>query len=226
MLFRAWDADQPGGQVYHEQQRQRCCGVHAVNNLLQLPPDSDGHLQKREADSIATDLRDADARASGVWSVLPCPASTYHSRVPCYGGNYDVDVLVEALRRRGCHITEHWIVSCKRSMQNFRSGLAQWLPRSPSTVGRLRGLLLNRRSRLGRGRHWLCLAPSGPGGAWLCHDSACRQPAALGGEAEGTTWADSIARHVEADLRRAMCLRQCLPGSPSPVHIFAVCSPS
>uniref|UniRef100_A0A8C3UX40 Josephin-2 n=1 Tax=Catharus ustulatus TaxID=91951 RepID=A0A8C3UX40_CATUS len=70
------------GGVYHERQRLELCALHALNNLLQQP-----WLSKAEADGICRRLS-------------PHSRPNPH-RSPLGTGNYDVNVVMAALRTRG-----------------------------------------------------------------------------------------------------------------------------
>eukprot|EP00747_Dinoflagellata_sp_TGD_P072213 gnl/TRDRNA2_/TRDRNA2_157379_c0_seq2.p1 gnl/TRDRNA2_/TRDRNA2_157379_c0~~gnl/TRDRNA2_/TRDRNA2_157379_c0_seq2.p1 ORF type:complete len:129 (-),score=19.29 gnl/TRDRNA2_/TRDRNA2_157379_c0_seq2:415-801(-) len=121
--------------VYFEQQALmvQCCGVHTVNNLLQLRPENAAHFRKDEADAIAVGLHEEDAAARGIWihwvsSWLPC-INPYRSSCPCFG-NYDISVLAEALHARGYGITAHWAVAQSDRLPYIREDLDRVLPDS------------------------------------------------------------------------------------------------
>eukprot|EP00444_Apocalathium_aciculiferum_P058984 CAMPEP_0183592766 /NCGR_PEP_ID=MMETSP0371-20130417/168590_1 /TAXON_ID=268820 /ORGANISM="Peridinium aciculiferum, Strain PAER-2" /LENGTH=169 /DNA_ID=CAMNT_0025804323 /DNA_START=30 /DNA_END=535 /DNA_ORIENTATION=+ len=116
----------------------------------------------------------------------------YRTVWPCCAGDYDLEVLLQALQRRRFGLGGYWPVAHEEAVTAFCAELAE------PADGPIQGLLVNRPSNVGCGRHWYCLVPStddashraeggssGSGGAapeppqlgdWLCQDSG--QPAA------------------------------------------------
>jgi len=228
------------GEIYLERQRRMCCGVHTVNNLLQLRPGDAAHFEKADADAIASQLLAADDEAAAavptsgsllaqlanilaVW--LPC-RNPYRSGIPCCG-DYDVEVLREALRQRGCSVVGHWAVSQEGALGPVEKGLAQ-LVLSPTTDGPLVGLVVNRPSQLGIGRHWYCLlhadarassapppprpppppppppppaAPAALAPAWYCLDSNCHKAVPVLGAGQPARVQADATSDVEAVIR-------------------------
>ncbi|KAL1503064.1 hypothetical protein AB1Y20_011130 [Prymnesium parvum] len=130
-------------QVYHEKQLSSLCGVHALNNLLQGPVFGAGDLA-----DIALEL---DRQEAALLSEAPSPGAGSH-RVDPRTGDFSIEVLAEALARRGvrlvnadhaevaevaafspeqaegflCHIKSHWL--SLRSMAGLWWNLDSRLP--------------------------------------------------------------------------------------------------
>lgn len=218
-----------GDGLYHERQPflTECCGVHTINNLLQLRPDNPGHLRKAAADSIAAQLYSEDLKEGRAKRWCPCTwlseccVNPYRSML----GNYDIEVLIEALRRLGCCIDGMWVVysddvDSPDCLKVFRDDVV-------ARGGKFCGLIVNRKARYSSGRHWYCLAPHGQDGSWVCHDSSLREPAGLAADPVASA-VDALLLHFTTLLRqqqRAARMRSCLgfwQASANPLYIFAV----
>jgi josephin len=159
------DAEATGSLMpapYHERQRLMRCGQHAINNLLGV-----ASVTSSELDAIARELDEGGLGLAHRWPLL---------------GNYDVNVILVALQRRG-YEAEWWD---RRKRQDELQAALCSMAASAAVVG----ALLNVRSRprlLGGlvplGRHWLALRPVAANGQrsqqWLDVDSDLEQPAVL-----------------------------------------------
>lgn len=81
--------------LFHQKQILLNCAVHCLNNLYQ-----EAWLSSQQMDAIADEMARAE-NLSPWWS-------PYRSFIPRVG-NYDVLVLVEALKKRGGAITSHYL---------------------------------------------------------------------------------------------------------------------
>eukprot|EP00811_Abedinium_folium_P007213 NODE_16654_length_984_cov_4.256709.p1 GENE.NODE_16654_length_984_cov_4.256709~~NODE_16654_length_984_cov_4.256709.p1 ORF type:complete len:244 (+),score=50.66 NODE_16654_length_984_cov_4.256709:133-864(+) len=237
--------------AYFERQRQALCALHAINNLLQLPPDAEGHFGKAEADRIAVELyatelaslfehtssraRRLRARVLGWFSSNLLCCNPLRSLVPCKG-DYDLQVMLTALDRRGyCAVSHH---VCGRVHELHAPRIRSEVHEELAAGGGARalvGLIVSQPSRIFTGRHWLCYVPFGHCGAWLCLDSERRAPLELGGDDDGATMgvraaAELVPEPVFEHLRARLCQWQ-LPScllcglvKRRPLHILAVCS--
>ncbi|XP_077645946.1 josephin-2 [Lonchura striata] len=140
-------------EPYHERQRRQLCALHALNNLLQRP-----WLSQASADRICQRL-------------APRARPNPH-RSPLGTGNYDVNVVMAALRSLG--LAALW-----------------WDKRRPLerlALPHVLGLLLNVPSRVALGAlrlplarpHWLCVRRLGR--LFYNLDSKLPAPAAIGHE--------------------------------------------
>lgn len=83
-------------------------------------------------------------------------------------GNYDVNVLEVALRRRGLAMRWH---DSRQALEPVLAELEGAAPRG--------GLLLNEAARWFGGRHWRAFKPHGAAGGWLDLDSRLPAPRPL-----------------------------------------------
>mmetsp|Transcript_20104 Transcript_20104/g.36377 ORF Transcript_20104/g.36377 Transcript_20104/m.36377 type:complete len:258 (+) Transcript_20104:56-829(+) len=238
--------------VYHEQQSCRRCGLHAVNNLLQLQPQHVGYLSVAEANSIAESLFHEDCVASravsqqgrqpaglaqcAYWVRLvlePC-LTPYRSAFPCFSGDYDIQVLAEALRRRRCEFVGHWMASpaaFTESMENLQRGLEELILHRQRQKGsdiKFCGLIVNRPACLG-GRHWYALlSPNMNASAtWIFSDSIKPSPVPLmqaetaGHDRSASMEIEAVTGHLQQQLADS---RRCAPvcGWTRVWHVFAV----
>jgi len=226
--------------------------LHAVNNLLQLRPHSAGYLSAAEANSIAESLFYEDCETSLVhghqgarrlgpaqcayWvrhMLKPC-LTPYRSAFPCFSGDYDIQVLSEALRRRRCAFVGHWMVSpaaVSESMENLRRGLEELISyrqRQKGFNAELCGFIVNRPTWFG-GRHWYALVSPNvnPTSRWILSDSINPSPVplmqAVTGLDDHSTGVDidAVARHLQQQL--VHCHRRApFCGWARVWHVFAV----
>jgi len=82
---------------YHERQRLRRCGLHAVNNLLQRRA-----YTAADFDRLASEI----PRGVGDSGLLSAWVPQYRSALPGIG-NYDASVLLVALARQGLECQQH-----------------------------------------------------------------------------------------------------------------------
>lgn len=147
---------------YHERQRLMRCGQHAINNLLGM-----ASVTSSELDAIARELSEGGLGLAHRWPIL---------------GNYDINVILIALQRRG-YEAEWW--DRRKRQDELQATLC-----STAASAAIVGALLNVRSRprllgglLPFGRHWLALRPVAANGPpsqqWLDVDSDLEQPAVL-----------------------------------------------
>ncbi|KAM3128595.1 Josephin-1 [Paramecium bursaria] len=73
--------------IYHEKQEYWQCGLHAVNNILQLRNE---RFKKEEFDKIANDLYEQSTKE----------ISMFNPHKSMFIGNYDANVLIIALQRK------------------------------------------------------------------------------------------------------------------------------
>eukprot|EP00511_Aplanochytrium_stocchinoi_P006024 CAMPEP_0204827412 /NCGR_PEP_ID=MMETSP1346-20131115/4880_1 /ASSEMBLY_ACC=CAM_ASM_000771 /TAXON_ID=215587 /ORGANISM="Aplanochytrium stocchinoi, Strain GSBS06" /LENGTH=189 /DNA_ID=CAMNT_0051955827 /DNA_START=98 /DNA_END=664 /DNA_ORIENTATION=+ len=151
----------------HEQQRLQLCGLHTVNNLLQLSTESseDRAATKKELDEIADDLALAEQNLYAEDPLIPRVASLSltgllrsRHRTPVFG-NYSIEVLETALQRRGFKTS--WIdvdkhLNCFESVTDDHE---TEIVESEEEEGKIIGYIVNVKSRnlLSRlffGRHW------------------------------------------------------------------------
>ncbi|KAK9734724.1 hypothetical protein RND81_04G159300 [Saponaria officinalis] len=124
-------------EIYHERQRLQLCLLHALNNLFQ---EKDA-FTRSNLDKIAEELIDYDPTPEK-WTLISAVFKPHHNLIT---GNYDVNVLIAALERRGKKVVWH----DKRNGSN--------------SIGfdGLMGILLNvsvrRYGGFWKGRHWVAL---------------------------------------------------------------------
>lgn len=219
------------GSLYHERQTQRCCGLHAVNNLLQAPPGSESHVSKADADALADSLeakdkeeelqKEAEAAKSGLkarpcFPEIPTCRSTYRSSIPFLGGDYDIQVLVEALKTKGAEVVEEWALSSEKACESI--GTYVQAATTASDSDDFLGLLLNRPARLGPGRHWYCLLHRS--GRWIMLDSAESEPLEF---SAGMSAVDCVQKHLKEEQQRMSWCPNCWCfGSTRVLFVFAV----
>ncbi|CAM9345964.1 unnamed protein product [Ectocarpus sp. 12 AP-2014] len=93
--------------MYHERQRMMQCAMHALNNLFQEPW-ANRELMERLALELGN--REAALRSeSGLRRLLINP---YKSVIPMVG-DYDVNVVLEALKLRECRVSLHVVFNAK-----------------------------------------------------------------------------------------------------------------
>lgn len=166
--------------VYHERQERMYCARHALNAMV-APSGGDAEaapepalVTTEELDGIAEELA-AETEAAGI----PKPGllgflgfSPHRSALGL--GNWDVNVVLRALRRRGLHAA--WF--------DRRKGVdALPLGDVDTADGALLGVIVNRRSRymlVLTSYHWFTLRLDAQGVWWNC-DSALARPKRLGG---------------------------------------------
>lgn len=146
----------PAPHIYHERQRRLCCGVHTLNNLFQHH-----WLEAKAMDEAATRVASSMGSNNGINGLFNTAA--YRSVVP-FLGNYDILVLLEALKVKKAHFSHH-LLQNQRLDADLRE-LRELLADSSSAISpRVRGIIINRRSGnsvlrwLFDGRHWLALVP-------------------------------------------------------------------
>lgn len=132
--------------MYHEQQTRMLCGIHATNNFLQRKV-----YTKEMFDEIATRL------------FLESPEKDMYRFNPHkykFFGNYDINVVMEALRLEGFN--------------------TEWFPKTDPEKSLtalfweddVRGIIINTPTSMGR--HWTCLRKgSHRGESAVYHDSKC-----------------------------------------------------
>ncbi|CAK0870891.1 unnamed protein product [Prorocentrum cordatum] len=213
----------PALEPYHERQRGWQFGARGEQPAAggwrsEAPPGAPRHLPRAEAGAIAR-AQLAEDRISRVARSGCLPASRDACSSAAWlavGGNYDLQALLAALDRRGCHAAGHWAVETRGDVDRLERELGELA--AGDAAPRVRGLLLNRRSRWSLGRHWYCLAASGRDGAWLCHDSTRGGPDPV---AAGSL-AAAAAEVARAELAQpCRCLRLC-SGRGSALHVFAI----
>ncbi|CAO2840809.1 unnamed protein product [Amaranthus hypochondriacus] len=134
-------AEQILSEVYHERQRLQFCLLHALNNLFQ---EKDA-FNRADLDRIAEELI-LDDPIHVKWNPISFVFKPHHNLIT---GNYDVNVLITALEKRGKNVVWH----------DRRNG-ASSIVLDGSENG-LMGIVLNVPVRmyggLWKNRHWLTL---------------------------------------------------------------------
>ncbi|XP_074289902.1 josephin-like protein [Silene latifolia] len=150
--------DQNKSEIYHERQRLQLCLLHALNNLFQ---EKDA-FSRAVLDEIAEKLI-LDDPTSEKWTPISVVFKPHHNLIT---GNYDVNVLIAALERRGKTMVWH----------DKRNGTGS-IDLDGSENG-LMGVLLNvsvrRYGGLWKGRHWVALRKID--GVWYNLDSDLKSP--------------------------------------------------
>lgn len=110
-------------RYFHEHQKFGHCAVHALNNLLQCH-----WISFSDCEAIANYLHSADRRNGNCswYNVNP-----YKSVLPAYG-NFDIAVIVEALKRQSMCIAEH---------------ITRWSPLRADILESSVGIFVNRTKR-------------------------------------------------------------------------------
>ncbi|KAL9235355.1 hypothetical protein vseg_010118 [Gypsophila vaccaria] len=146
-------------EIYHERQRLQLCLLHALNNLFQ---EKDA-FTRSNLDKIAKELIENDPTPEK-WTLISAVFKPHHNLIT---GNYDVNVLIAALERRGKHVVWH----DKRNGSNS-------IELDGSSNGGLMGILLNvsvwRYGGFWKGRHWVALREID--GVWYNLDSDLKTP--------------------------------------------------
>lgn len=150
--------EQIKSEIYHERQRLQFCLLHALNNLFQ----EKDTFTRADLDAIAEKLiLDDPTRVR--WTPISVVFKPHHNLLT---GNYDVNVLIAALERRGKNVVWH----------DRRNG-ASSIDLDGSETG-LMGIVLNipvrRYGGLWKGRHWVTLRKID--GVWYNLDSDLKAP--------------------------------------------------
>jgi hypothetical protein len=91
--------------LYHERQSRMFCGMHAINNLLQLPENE--RFDRYKMDMIADDMYNREKQlfaemTGGHKHFLPRIKNTHKSKIFLFSmGNYSFEVVSEALAQKG-----------------------------------------------------------------------------------------------------------------------------
>eukprot|EP00904_Undaria_pinnatifida_P006346 jgi/Undpi1/2841/HiC_scaffold_14.g06218.m1 len=132
--------------MYHERQRLMHCAIHTLNNLFQ-----ERWADRGMMDRLALELCDREAvlrSESGMRRMLTNP---FKSTIPLIG-DYDINVLLEALKIKQCRVSLHAVFNPKNP-EAFKLALTEAVSSSPSP----RGIIVNYVSQR---RLW---------GAWVNH---------------------------------------------------------
>lgn len=151
----------PSPQILHQRQRLQLCLLHALNNLFQ----GETTFTRSELNTIASSLSgDVQHGFAGPFSRF------FNSHYNIVTGNYDVNVLMQAVQTRGAEAT--WF--------DRRKGAAALNFNEPNKE--LIGIILNhpteRFSGIWKGRHWSALRNIG--GIWYDLDSDLAAPEPVG----------------------------------------------
>ncbi|KAI3526234.1 hypothetical protein L1887_05478 [Cichorium endivia] len=160
-------------QIYHEKQKLQFCLLHSLNNLFQ---EKDAFTRK-DLDDIAEKLVEEDPYEGNrmPFSVIFKP---HHNSLT---GNYDINVLIAAVERKGKRVVWH-------DRRNRASSI-----NLDESEGKLMGIVLNvpvkRYAGLWRSRHWVSLRKIN--GVWYNLDSDFSSPFPFGSTEELRDFLDS-----------------------------------
>lgn len=161
-------------EVYHERQKLQFCLLHALNNLFQ---EKDA-FSRADLDGIAEGLI-LDDPTPVRWSPLSAVFKPHHNM---FTGNYDVNVLIAAVERKGKKVVWH----------DRRNGVGS-IALDGSEDG-LMGFVLNvpvrRCGGLWKNRHWVTLRKID--GVWYNLDSDIKAPFAFNDVDDVRGFMDSV----------------------------------
>ncbi|KAL2898761.1 Josephin-like protein [Bienertia sinuspersici] len=152
---------QINSEVYHERQRLQFCLLHALNNLFQ---EKDA-FSRADLDGIAEELV-LDDLTPIKWNPISAVFRPHHNLIT---GNYDVNVLIAALERRGKDVVWHDRRSGAASID--LDGSEDWL------MGIMLNIPVKRFGGLWKNRHWITLRKIN--GVWFNLDSDVKDPYAF-----------------------------------------------
>ncbi|KAJ8452668.1 hypothetical protein Cgig2_005004 [Carnegiea gigantea] len=161
-------------EIYHERQRLQFCLLHALNNLFQekdafTRADLDGIAEKLSLDDPTPDR----------WTPISVVFKPHHNLIT---GNYDVNVLIAALERKGKNVVWH----------DRRNG-ASSIDLEGSERG-LMGIVVNipvrRFGGLWKGRHWVAMRKID--GVWYNLDSDLKAPKPFNHVSDVRVFLDSV----------------------------------
>ncbi|KMT05100.1 hypothetical protein BVRB_7g172540 [Beta vulgaris subsp. vulgaris] len=164
--------EEMNAEVYHERQKLQFCLLHALNNLFQ---ERDA-FSKADLDGIAEDLILNNPNPVK-WTPISAVLNPHYNM---FTGNYDANVLMAALERRGKRLT--WHDKRNQAATINLDGLMGIVLNV--TVRRFAGLLKN--------RHWVTLRKIN--GVWYNLDSDLRAPSAFTNVDGVRVFLDSVIR--------------------------------
>ncbi|XP_021715490.1 josephin-like protein [Chenopodium quinoa] len=162
--------------IYHERQRLQFCLLHALNNLFQEKV----AFSRTDLDGIAEELNLGDPTPVN-WNPISVVFKPHHN---LFTGNYDVNVLIAAIERKGKNIVWH----------DRRNGASSISVLDGSEDDGLMGIVLNipvkRYGGLWKNRHWVSLRKIN--GVWYNLDSDLKAPIAFEDVDEVRVFLDSV----------------------------------
>ncbi|KNA22938.1 hypothetical protein SOVF_029290 [Spinacia oleracea] len=151
--------EQIKSEIYHERQRLQFCLLHALNNLFQ---EKDA-FSRVDLNGIAEELN-LDDPTPVKWNPISVVFKPHHN---LFTGNYDVNVLIAALERRGKNVVWH-------DRRNGAGSIASLEGSEDGLMGIVLNIPVRRYGGLLKNRHWLTLRKIG--GIWYNLDSDLKAP--------------------------------------------------